>query len=151
MRTWSHSSDFHLPLRCVFHHHITSSVSRALMICLFGCFLTLSFFFISSSFISLLFVLSCICLFMKFVTFWVLMKVYIHTHHMIMDSIWDLVDVIQNPNKISRSISFKGLSIRLSCECGLPFHRKCWIGSSFHSTCYTFFCICCFSFLSWCA
>lgn len=40
------------------------------------------------------------------------MKVYIHTHHMIMDSIWDLLGVIQNPTGVSRSTSFKGLSVR---------------------------------------
>lgn len=40
------------------------------------------------------------------------MKVYIHTHHMTIDSIRDLLEVIQNPTEISRSISFKGFSIR---------------------------------------
>lgn len=40
------------------------------------------------------------------------MKVYIHTHHMIVDSLWDLLDVIQNPTEVSRSTSFKGLSVR---------------------------------------
>lgn len=56
------------------------------------------------------------------------MKVYIHTHHMIMDSIWDLLDVIQNPTEVSRSISFKGLSIRPKLRMWSAFPQKILIG-----------------------
>lgn len=40
------------------------------------------------------------------------MMVYIHINHVIRDSIQDMMDVIQNPAEVSRTASFRGLSIR---------------------------------------
>lgn len=40
------------------------------------------------------------------------MMAYIHIHHVIMDSIQHLMDVIQNPAEVSRNTSFRGLSNR---------------------------------------
>lgn len=72
-----------------------------LFVCLF---LSLHFSFSSSSCISRPFLLSYICLIIKFlkVTFWILLTIYIHIHHMVIDSTQDLLNAIQNPAEVSR-------------------------------------------------
>lgn len=52
--------------------------------------------------------------------------VYIHIHHMIMDSIQDPLDVIQNPTEVSRNTSSRGLSVRpLAANIVCLFTKKC--------------------------